>query len=126
MDGNISKNSVIASDHRLEMLLWAEGFNITKGNTNKTWTSNNTISCFFELKQLKIEYILIDDIMKNSVVNVDIGEYFHMTNFSYEKFTKKPFELIYRNVTFDNNGMELHWAELYKIEYNQYGFIDII
>ncbi len=126
MDGNISKNSVIASDHRLEMLLWAEGFNITKGRTNKTWTSNNTIDCFFELKQLKIEYILIDDIMKNSVVNVDISKYFHMSNFSYEKFTKKPFELVYRNVTFDNNGIELHWVELYKIEYNQYGFIDII
>jgi hypothetical protein len=123
MDGNISNNSVVASDHRLEMLLWAEGFNITYGQTNNTWFSNNTLDCLLELKELNVSYVLIDDIMKNSVVNVDVGKYYYMSNQSYEKFTKKPYDLIYRNITMGNNGMELHWAELYKINYS---YMDII
>jgi hypothetical protein len=122
MDGNISNNSVIASDHRLEMLLWAEGYNITFGNTNKTWTSNNTLFCFLELKKLNVSYILIDDIMKNSVVNVNVGEYFYMSNRSYNKFSTNPFKLVYRNATISNDNIELHWIELYKINYN---FINI-
>ncbi len=122
MSGNISNNSVVASDHRLEMMLWANGFNITFGKTNHTWSSNNTINCLLELKQFNISYILIDDIMKNSVINVDVGNYYYMTNESYEKFTKKPFDLIYRNVTMGNNDIELHWVELYQINYN---YIDV-
>jgi hypothetical protein len=118
MDGKIKNNSIIASDHRLEMLLWAEGFNITYGNTNKTWISNNITDCFSELFQLNVDYILIDDIMKNNVVNVDMGYYYHMTNKSYEKFGIKPFNLIFRNATYTDNGVELHWIELYKINYN--------
>jgi len=123
MDGNISNKSVVASDHRLEMLLWAEGFNITYGQTNNTWFSNNTLDCLLELKELNVSYVLIDDIMKNSVVNVDVGKYYYMSNQSYEKFTKKPYDLIYRNITMGDNGMELHWAELYKINYS---YMDII
>jgi hypothetical protein len=122
MNGNISNNSVIASDHRLEMLLWAEGYDITFGNTNETWTSNHTLFCLIELKKLNVSYILIDDIMKNSVVNIDVGEYFYMSNRSYNKFSTKPFELVYRNATINNNEIELHWIELYKINYN---FINI-
>ena len=61
--------------------------------------------------------------MKNSVVNVDVGKYYYMSNQSYEKFTKKPYDLIYRNVTMGNNGMELHWVELYKIDYSYMGII---
>jgi len=118
MDGNITNNSVVASDHRLEMLLWANGFNITYGKTNNTWSSNNTFNCLLELNQLNISYILIDDIMKNSVVNVEIGKYYYLTNESYEKFTKKPFDLIYRNVTMENSDIELHWVELYEINYS--------
>lgn len=117
MDGNISKNSIVASDHRLEMLLWAEGFGITYSKTNITWTSENIISCNLEIGQLNYDYILIDDIMKNEVVYIDVGFYYHMTNQSYNKFGSLPFELIYRNATYDNNNNELHWAELYKINY---------
>ena len=70
------------------------------------------------LNQLNIDYILIDDIMRNGVVNVDVGNYYYMSNDSYDKFNLKPFDLVYRNVTYDNNGVELHWAELYKINYS--------
>jgi hypothetical protein len=122
MNGNISNTSVVASDHRLEMLLWAKGFNITYGKTNNTWSSNNTLFCLFELKKLNISYILIDDIMRNSVINVGVGKYYYMSNQSYEKFTKKPFELIYRNVSLGNNNDELHWIELYKINYSYLDF----
>jgi hypothetical protein len=117
MDGNITNNSIVASDHRLEMLLWAEGFNISYGTTNTTWISNNISNCILEFYQLNIDYISIDDIMRNGVVNVDVGDYYYMSNESYDKFDLKPFDLIYRNVTHDNNGIEVHWAELYKINY---------
>ena len=118
MDGNISKNSRIASDHRLEMLLWAEGYDITFSKTNITWTSENLITCNLEINQLYYDYILIDDIMKNKVVYIDVGFYYYMTNQSYNKFGNQPFELIFRNATYDNNNNELHWAELYKINYD--------
>jgi hypothetical protein len=126
MNGNISNNSIVASDHRLEMLLWANGFNITYGKTNKTWSSNYTFNCLFELKQLNISYILIDDIMRNSVVNVDVGKYYYFSNESYEKFSKLPFELIYRNATIGNDDLELHWVELYKIDYSYFDIFNII
>jgi hypothetical protein len=125
MGGNISYNSVVASDHRLEMLLWANGYNITYGKTNTTWSSNYTINCIMELRHLNVSYILIDDIMKNSVINVDVGNYYYMTNNSYKKFLKMPFELIYRNASINNN-LELHWIELYKIDYNYFDIFNIL
>ena len=126
MSGNISNNSVVASDHRLEMLLWANGYDITYGKTNNTWSSNYTINCIMELKQLNVSYILIDDIMRNSVVNVGVGNYYYLTNNSYEKFSKMPFELIYRNASININNIELHWIELYKIDYNYFDVFNIL
>lgn len=125
MDGNISNNSRIASDHRLEMMLWAAGFNITYGKTNTTWTSNNISSCFFEINKQDFDYILIDDIMKNEVVYIDVGFYYYMTNNSYLKFSNQPFELLYRNASYDNNNNELHWAELYKINYDYFELLTL-
>ena len=60
--------------------------------------------------------------MKNEVVNIDVGIYLYMTNQSYDKFNRQPFELIYRNASYDNNNNEVHWVELYKINYD---FIDL-
>ena len=115
MEGNVSNSSVIASDHRLSMLLWAEGFNITMGKTNLTWTAENWTDCLTELKEMNISYILIDDIMRDEVINVDVGKYYYMSNESYEKFSKEPFELVYRNATLNNIGEEIHWAEVYSV-----------
>lgn len=115
MNGNVSASSVVASDHRISMLLWAEDFNITMGKTNLTWTANNWTACLSELKELNITHIFIDDIMEEIVVNIDVGKYYHMSNESYDKFTMKPFELIYRNATVNNLGEEMHWAEVYAI-----------
>ncbi len=114
MKGNLSKG-VVASDHRLSMLLWADGFPITYDNTNLTWTAENISGCAEELLDLNISYIFIDDIMRYNVLNVGVGVYIHMTNESYEKFSKPPFRLIYRNSTVNNLGEEIHWAEVYAV-----------
>jgi hypothetical protein len=118
MQGNVSNTSVIASDHRLSMLCWANGYNITYGDTNITWYSENTTKSLLELYQLNVTHILIDDIMRTNVVNVDVGKYYHMTNESYEKFKEKPFTLIYRNATQNEKFEEIHWIELYEINYS--------
>lgn len=119
MEGNVSNTSVIASDHRLSMLCWAKGYNITYGQSNITWTSENIHLCLLELKRLNITHILIDDIMREKIVNVDVGNYYQITNASYEKFLDTPFTLIYRNATINDNNEEIHWVELYKINYSQ-------
>ena len=115
MRGNVSNISVVASDHRLSMILWAEGFNITYGETNHTWTAENVSMCCSELKELNVSHVLIDDIMRETVINIDVGKYYHMSNESYEKFASEPFKLIYRNATLNNIGEELHWVEVYKV-----------
>lgn len=118
MDGNVSINSTIASDHRLSMLCWAHGYNITFGETNITWTAGQIETCLPELQRLNITHILIDDIMRTNVINVDVGKYYYMTNASYDKFFDDPFSLIYRNATINNDLEEIHWIELYEINYS--------
>lgn len=115
MVGNISNTSVIASDHRIEMLVWAEGFEITRSQTNLTWTAENFSECRDEIIQLNISYVVIDDIMRYNVVNVDVGKYYYMTNESYDKFRHPPFEPIYRNVTLNDENEEIHWIEIYRV-----------
>lgn len=121
MEGNVSNVSIVASDHRLSMILWAEGFNITYGETNHTWTAENATACFSELKELNVTHIVIDDIMRETVINIDIGKYYHMSNESYEKFISEPFELIYRNATVNGIDEELHWVEVYKVNKSYFG-----
>jgi hypothetical protein len=53
--------------------------------------------------------------MRNNIINIDIGKYFHFSNDSYEKFSSEPFEMIYRNATLNNDDEELHWVEVYKV-----------
>jgi hypothetical protein len=57
--------------------------------------------------------------MREKIVNVDVGNYYQITNASYEKFLDTPFTLIYRNATINDNNEEIHWVELYKINYSQ-------
>ena len=118
MTGNISNASITASDHRLSMLCWAEGFSIPTETMNHTWTTDDLNSCFSELYTNNITHILIDDIMKTNVVNVDVGHYYIMTNESYKKFQQPPFTLLYRNASYNPQDEELHWAELYEINYS--------
>ncbi len=122
MQGNMSNESVIASDHRISMLVWAEGFQMPLGKNNVTttiWSANNTSACFSELNRLNITHVIIDDIMFEKVINVDVGYYFYFTNDSYAKFQKPPFEIIYRNATYNDQKQEEHWIEIYRINYSQ-------
>jgi hypothetical protein len=116
--GNVTCDNVIASDHRLSMLFWAEGYNITYGQTNDTWNAENLHDYIDEIEGLNISYIIIDDIMREKVINIDVGKYYYFTNNSYNKFNEKPFELIYRNATLNNLNEEIHWIEIYKINHD--------
>ena len=124
MKGNLT-TAVVASDHRLSNLLWAEGYNITFSKTNTTWTAANYTACEEELRSLNISYIVIDDIMRENVVFIGNGISYHMTNESYDKFSEEPFELIYRNASYTDTGEEKHWVEVYRyntstIEYTDF------
>ena len=55
--------------------------------------------------------------MKDKVVHVGFGKIFYMTNKSYEKFLHPPFELAFRNATFDENMDLIHWTEVYKLNW---------
>jgi hypothetical protein len=113
MQGNLSKG-VVASDHRLSNIIWAAGFNITFSETNTTWTGENLSSCIDEFNRLNISYIVIDDIMRENVVFIGNAISFYMTNASYDKFSETPFELLYRNATYTDEGEEDHWVEIYQ------------
>jgi hypothetical protein len=40
-----------------------------------------------------------------------------MTNDSYLKFKQEPFKLVYRNATMNQNQEEVHWAEVYRVNW---------
>ena len=122
MDVNLDRNeTVVASDLKLCHLLWAEGFNTTFDETNVTWTCWNFSECISELNSTanhgRVTHILIDDIMRDKAVNLIVYRSVYMTNESYDKFSCQPFEIVYRNATIDRNDLEIHWAEIYKINW---------
>jgi len=123
MDDNCNKNmSIIASDHRLARVTEAVGFNTTLDESTIIWICENFIECLNELEGIgknhsRITHVIIDDIMKDKVVHVGFGKIFYMTNESYEKFSNQPFELLYRNATIDENMIEVHWSEVYSVNW---------
>ncbi len=123
MDDNCNKNmSIIASDHRLARVTEAVGFNTTLDESTIIWICENFTECLSELEGIgknhsRITHVIIDDIMKDKVVHVGFGKIFYTTNESYEKFSNQPFELLYRNATFDENMIEVHWSEVYSVNW---------
>jgi hypothetical protein len=119
---NLDKNStVVASDLRLSKMLWAEGINSTFEGANETWTCNTWLGCMDDFTDQanysKVTHVLIDDVMRNTSVNVRVLYSVHMTNDSYLKFSAEPFELVYRNVTLNQNLEVVHWAEVYAVNW---------
>jgi hypothetical protein len=115
-------NSVIATDLRLSNFIWAEGFNATFDATNETWTATNWTDCIHDLDEKtglhrRVSHILIDDVMREKVIYLGVWLSVHMTNESYEKFSRQPFELIYRNATVNQNMEEIHWTEIYAVNW---------
>lgn len=128
---NLDKNeSIIASDHRLERMVEAEGFNTTKDEAVKIWGAENLSDYIDELYGIgrnysKITHVIIDDIMKYDVVHIGYKKPgIYMTNetwtAAYDKFKYKPFELVYRNESADIDPVRnesASWAEIYRVNW---------
>ncbi len=114
-------NTLVATDLRLSKMIWAEGINATFESTNDTWTCDTWVGCVadFEAQQRnrQVTHVLIDDVMHDISVNVRVLCSVYMTNESYLKFSQEPFELVYRNATVNQDNEEIHWAEVYSINW---------
>jgi len=127
----LDKNySTVASDHRLERLSEAEGFNTTKDEVIKIWTAVNLSEYVDELEGVnknysRITHVIIDDIMKYDVVHMGHKKPgIYMTNetwtAAYDKFSNQPFELLYRNESKNIDPVRnesIHWAEIYRVNW---------
>jgi hypothetical protein len=124
IDQNLDHNtSVIAADHRLSLLANAVGFNTTRDQAIYLWNTSNVVLYIDELfgvqfNYSKVTHVMVDSIMRNHVVHIGFdGKKSFMTNESYEKFFEKPFELLYRNATYNDALEEIHWTEIYQINW---------
>jgi hypothetical protein len=117
-----ANTTVVATDLRLSKMLWADGINATFEDTNVTWICQTWRECLLEFKPMhnhsRVTYVLIDDVMRKTSVNVRVLWSMYMTNESYLKFKEEPFELVYRNATMNQNGEETHWAEVYQVNWS--------
>ena len=136
MGRNLDKNiSLLASDHRLERMMEAEGFNTTKDRAIYLWTEpkENMDEYVCELYGIgknnysygRITHVLVDDIMKNEMVHVGFGiEGINMTYESYNKFNSTPFfELIHESRTVEideNTGEPINWARVFKVNWTYF------
>jgi len=129
---NINQNtSLIASDHKLERLAEAEGFNTTKDEIRDFWEAEEPSDFVEELygigrKYDRITHVVVDDIMKYDGVHMGHKiPIFHMINETwtggYDKFSNEQiFTLIYRNESMEMNlekNEAVRWAEVYEINW---------
>jgi hypothetical protein len=114
-------NTMVATDLRLSKMIWAEGINTTFEGTNDTWTCDTWVGCIadFDAEESHgmVTHVLIDDVMRDISVNVRVTQSVYMTNESYLKFSQEPFELLYRNATVNQDNEEIHWAEVYSVNW---------
>lgn len=119
---NLDKNTtMVATDLRLSKMMWAEGINATFEETNRSWTCDTWVGCVVDFQpeknHQKVTHVLIDDVMRDISVNVQVLQSFYMTNESYLKFSQEPFCLVYRNTSVNQNNEEVHWAEVYSVNW---------
>ena len=132
---NLDKNtSIITSDHRLERMMEAEGFNTTQDQAIAIWAEpvenkNEYISELFRVGENytynHITHVLIDDIMKNKMIHMVVSqrEAINMTQESYEKFSPPFFELVHESKTVEIDpvlGEPVHWARVFKINWSYF------
>jgi hypothetical protein len=122
MGENLEKNySVMAADLRLCRLAWAKGFNSTFEETGELWLSEDWKKCRYDLEchgnRIRVSHVLIDDVMRNDIIELGLWRNLNMSNQSYDKFLEQPFELIYRNVTLNAVGQEEHWIEIFEVNW---------
>ena len=117
--------TLVATDLRLSKMIWAEGINATFEKTNHTWTCDTWVDCITDFQEksgdCRVTFVLIDDVMRDVSVNIRVLESVYMTNESYLKFSQEPFTLVYRNATVNQDNEEIHWAEVYSVNWT---FID--
>lgn len=125
IDENLDHNaSVIASDHRLALLADAMGFNTTRDQAIYLWNSSEVVLYIDELfgfpyNYSRVTHVVVDSIMRNHVVHIGFdGKKSFMTNDSYNKFLEQPFELLYRNASFNNALEEIYWTEVYQVNWS--------
>lgn len=132
--GNVSSNtSIITSDHRLERLMEANGFNTSDDQVVYLWEAENISEYIEELigigrSKTKITHIIVDDIMKNNEVHIGPSDGVFRTKYmtnetwtgGYDKFKDKAFTLLYRNESININPETLEpvsWAEVYEVNW---------
>jgi len=132
LDANLEKNSsMIISDHRIERIIEARGFNTSKDETTYIWQVKNLTDYVSELYGIghnytRVTHVFIDDIMVESGVHVGYRkkgfETIYMTEESYLKFNdSKLFDLVYRNETMEidlETFEPVHWAEIYEVNWS--------
>jgi hypothetical protein len=123
INDNLDRNTtLVATDLRLSKMIWAEGINATFEGTNDTWTCDTWVGCVADFDAEEnhgmVTHVLIDDVMRDVSVNVRVTQSVYMTNESYLKFAQEPFELIYRNATVNQDNEEIHWAEVYSVNWS--------
>jgi len=121
--GNTSINYTVATDHRLGNLVnGTYGHPSTFERARDIWTSCELSDYIHELdgnqsQYPRIGYVLVDDVMLNdSLVVVDNGPHGSVVviyDWCYEKFSREPFELIYR---IESDGGS-HWVEVYEVNW---------
>jgi hypothetical protein len=127
MEQNLDKNSsLIASDHRLERMCEASGFNATKDEALIIWEAETFDEFINELLGIgknysRITHIFLDNIMVDNLVHLSIKHgTSYMTEPSYNKFQSLPFKLVYpeEQLYYDpltNNPIS--WAEIYEVDW---------
>ncbi len=116
------KNYTVATSHKIGTLIAAYGFNSSFEYDYKIWNASSWQAALDELEGLNntyppIGYVIITKSMwENGVYgykNLEnpIGPPVYMTNESYLKFKKEPFEIIFENYTFND------WVEVYQVNW---------
>ena len=122
---NADKNYTVATDHLIGSVVEAYGFNSSFEYNYKLWNATSWEDCMWELMGLNgtyppIKYIIISSSM------YELGVYGYnesknpleppvqMGKAGYEKFKKKPFDLVFKNSTPDNSD----WVEVYMVDWN--------
>ncbi len=124
LDENGDRNFTVATSHKVGTLLAAYGFNSSFEYDYKIWNASSWVDCLDELEGLNgtyppVGYVLITKSMREDGVygykNLEnpIGPPVFMTNESYDKFSREPFELIFENHTLSDDD----WVEIYRVNW---------
>ncbi len=121
---NGDRNYTVATDHKIGTILAAYHFNSSFEYDYRIWNATSWRGCLDELLGLNgtyppIGYVLITRDMKEYGVygyrNLaePVGPPVYMSNASYDKFHREPFELVFNNSS--ANGGD--WVEIYRVNW---------